>query len=74
MSGLPAGYDNWRISNPEDDRCEFCGVHPRECRGGWQPDRCTGECGRSWRDPDYERDLRMEDEWLDRRFGGRADD
>lgn len=45
------GYDDWKTHNPDDDRCEFCGVHPRECRGGWQPDLCTGECGRSWRDP-----------------------
>lgn len=55
------GYDDWKTHNPDDDRCEFCGVHPRECRGGWQPDLCTGECGRSWRDPDYEYD-KMRDE------------
>jgi len=52
------GYDIWKTSNPDDGRCEFCGAYPRECRGGWQPDCCTGECGCSWRDPDYERDLR----------------
>lgn len=54
MSGLPAGFDDWKTHNPDDDRCEHCGVHPRECRGGWQPDRCTGECGKTWRDPDAE--------------------
>lgn len=48
------GYDAWKTSNPDDDRCEFCGVHRRECREGWQPRTCTGECKRGWRDPDYE--------------------
>lgn len=60
MDGLP-GYDDWKTHNPDDDRCEFCGVHPRECRGGWRPDRCTGECGRSWRDPDYEYEAMRDD-------------
>jgi hypothetical protein len=55
------GYDDWKTHNPDDDRCEHCGVHPRECAGGWQPEQCTGECGRSWRDPDFEYD-QMRDE------------
>jgi hypothetical protein len=59
MTNLP-GYDAWKTHNPADDCCEFCGVHSQECRGGWQPERCNGECGRSWRDPDAERDERME--------------
>lgn len=59
MSDLP-GYDAWKTTNPDDDRCEHCGGHPSECRSGWEPDACTGECGRRWRDPDYERDLRNE--------------
>lgn len=21
------GYDAWKTHNPDDDRCEFCGVH-----------------------------------------------
>lgn len=53
MDGLP-GYDDWKTHNPDDDRCEFCGAHHRECSAGWQPDRCTGECGKRWRDPDAE--------------------
>ena len=53
MSDLP-GYDSWKTHNPDDDRCEFCGAHERECRAGWQPDCCTGECRRTWRDPDAE--------------------
>ena len=60
IDGLP-GYDAWKTHNPDDDRCEYCGVHPRDCSGGWQPDRCTGECGAVWRDPDFEYD-RMRDE------------
>lgn len=55
------GYDDWKTHNPDDDRCEHCGVHPRECSGGWQPERCTGECGRGWRDPDEEYE-RLRDE------------
>lgn len=55
MDGLP-GYDDWKTHNPDDDRCEFCGASPSECRAGWQPDACTGECGQQWRDPDRERD------------------
>lgn len=55
------GYDDWKTHNPDDDRCEFCGVHERQCRDGWQPDQCTGECGQSWRDPDAEYE-RMRDE------------
>lgn len=60
------GYDDWKTTNPADERCEYCGVHPRECRGGWQPEDCTGECGKAWRDPDYELELRREDERLER--------
>jgi hypothetical protein len=56
------GYDDWKTHNPADDCCQYCGADPRYCRGGWQPDECNGECGRSFRDPDYERDLRIEDE------------
>ena len=53
MMGLP-GYDEWKTRNPEDDRCEFCGAYPSECR-------CTGKCGRGWRDPDFERDQARDD-------------
>lgn len=60
MSNLP-GYDEWKTRDPDEGLCEFCGVHERSCRGGWQPDCCTGECGRNWRDPDAERG-RMRDE------------
>lgn len=63
MSDLP-GYDDWKTHDPDDERCEYCGVHPREIYGGWQPTRCTGECGLKWRDPDEElekkRDREME--------------
>jgi hypothetical protein len=55
------GYDDWKTHNPDDDRCEFCGAHERECRAGWEPDRCTGKCGHVWRDPDAERDRMIED-------------
>ena len=54
-------YDDWKTHNPDDDRCEFCGCHPREQRNHWQPDMCTGECSKSWRDPDAEYE-RMRDE------------
>lgn len=47
-------YDQWKTHNPDDDRCEHCGAAPFEMRSGCQPERCTGECGRGWRDPDYE--------------------
>lgn len=51
------GYDSWKQHNPDDDRCEFCGADPRiEGGDGWQPRNCTGECRRSWRDPDAEYD------------------
>ena len=53
MDGLP-GYDAWKTHNPDDNRCEICGAAPYECRDGWQPDSCTGECNRGWRDPDAE--------------------
>lgn len=57
------GYDAWKTHNPDDeDYCEHCGVHARACRGGWRPDECTGECGKSWRDPDQERDAMMDDD------------
>ncbi len=45
-------YDTWKTHNPADDCCEFCGASPHETRRGWQPEACTGECGRVWRDPD----------------------
>ena len=54
-------YDAWRLSNPEDDCCEFCGASDRVCRSGWQPDECTGECRRGWRDPDYEYEMRRDE-------------
>lgn len=59
MGGLP-GYDEWKTHNPDDDRCEHCGADASDCRAGWQPDACTGECGHSWRDPDAERDRRRD--------------
>ena len=48
------GYDSWKTHNPADDCCEYCGADPRYCRGGWEPNECTGECGRNFRDPDAE--------------------
>jgi len=50
------GYDEWKTRSPDDEnpRCEFCGAYESEVRKGWQPDACTGECGRVWRDPDAE--------------------
>lgn len=48
-------YDAWKTASPDDDRCEFCGVLLKYNRG-WQPDACTDECGRGWRDPDAEYD------------------
>lgn len=40
---------------------DFCGVAPWECRGGWQPDKCTGDCGKGWRDPDAEYEKMRDD-------------
>ena len=60
MTNLP-GYDAWKTHNHDDDRCEFCGADPRDCRSGWQPDRCNGECGRGWRDPDAEYDAQRDE-------------
>jgi hypothetical protein len=54
------GYDDWKTHNPDDDRCEHCGAAPWEFKGGWQPDRCNGEC-RRFRDPDAEYE-RMRDD------------
>lgn len=57
------GYDEWKTTDPRDYCCEHCGADPRyEGRDGWQPDRCTGECNRGWRDPDAEMEQRREDE------------
>lgn len=50
------GYDEWVTRDPDEGRCEFCGT--REGRDGWQPDACTGEFRRKWRDPDAEYDAR----------------
>lgn len=55
------GYDAWKLASPDDDRCEFCGVHERSCRAGWQPDECTGQCGQRWRDPDAEMEAKRDD-------------
>lgn len=55
---MPRHYDAWKLAGPDDGYCEHCGAHERESRTGWQPDACTGECGRMWRDPDHERDAR----------------
>jgi hypothetical protein len=60
MTDLP-GYDDWKTHDPNDDRCRFCGAHPHERLGGWQPTRCTGKCRINWRDPDFEYD-QMRDE------------
>lgn len=54
-------YDDWKTHNPDDDRCEFCGAAPWECRGGWKPSGCNGECRTNWRDPDHEYE-KMRDE------------
>ena len=60
MTDLP-GYDDWKTHNPDDDRCEFCGAWPSEAKGGWRPQRCTGECGAVWRDPDAEYEKMRDD-------------
>lgn len=54
-------YDSWKTNNPDDDRCEHCGAHPRDFRGGWQPANCNGACGAVFRDLDYEYE-KMRDE------------
>lgn len=54
-------YDDWKTHNPDDDRCEHCGAHERECGRGWQPRQCTGECGHVWRDPDAEYERRRDE-------------
>ena len=61
VNSLP-GYDAWKLASPDDDYCEYCGVHERQCRDGWRPDQCTGECGHGWRDPDYELEVGRERE------------
>lgn len=57
------GYDAWKTMSPydADPRCEFCGAYPYECGAGWQPRRCTGECGAVWRDPDAEYEAKRDD-------------
>ncbi len=66
MTEMPAGYDDWKTHNPDDDRCEFCGAHPNESRHGWAPEACTGKCRTSWRDPDYEYDKMRDERDFDR--------
>jgi hypothetical protein len=68
-----SGYDDWKTHNPDDDRCEFCGVSPGETRGGWQPDRCTGECKTVWRDPDAEYEQQRDEEREPRTGAGSLD-
>lgn len=67
------GYDEWKTHNPDDDRCEFCGANPDDCRAGWQPECCTGECGQGWRDPDAENDARRDDA-MDRNYAPDLED
>lgn len=45
------GYD--RMSDPSDDRCDFCGANIKNLRG-WEPEDCNGQCRRNFRDPDAE--------------------
>ena len=45
------------VSAMDDVNFNFRG----RCRGGWQPEKCNGECGKGWRDPDAEYE-RMRDE------------
>lgn len=59
------GYDAWKTHNPDDDCCSYCGAMPWECRAGWQPERCTGQCGIKWRDPDDEYDRMRDDKMGD---------
>lgn len=63
MTEMPPGYDTWKTMSPYDENpcCEFCGASDREAAKGWQPDHCTGECRRSWRDPDAEYDAMRDD-------------
>lgn len=44
---------------PWEDGCDLCGA--RLASHGWQPEECTGDCARAWRDPDIEADMRRED-------------
>ena len=54
------GYDEWKLRDPDEGRCEYCGASMCHT-DGWQPDACTGECGRGWRDPDAEYDAARDD-------------
>lgn len=65
MASLP-GYDAWKLRSPDDKNpcCEYCGASEApysDARMGWQPAECTGECGKSWRDPDAEYEARRDD-------------
>lgn len=59
---MQSSYDEWKTHDPADDRCEYCGADPSDCRAGWQPHGCTGECGHVWRDPDAELEERRDRE------------
>lgn len=54
-----SGYDAWKTTDPSENRCQHCGID-LYAHKGWAPDECDGSCGIEWRDPDRERDERME--------------
>lgn len=72
------GYDEWKLASPDDERsdtlCPMCGAYSsRQCElleetGGV----CPWEESRP--DPDYLRELRAEDERLDRDIPRNGDD
>lgn len=60
------GYDAWKTMSPDDENpcCEFCGASERAFSAkvkGWQPDCCTGDCNKAWRDPDAEYEAMRDD-------------
>ena len=62
MSEMPAGYDDWKTTDPREYQCETCGADSRYTRGNFscnQPDCPHG----LYVDPDQEYN-----EWRDRQM------
>lgn len=66
------GYDDWKLASPDDERsdtlCPFCGAYASSSRQCELFEESGGVCPweESQPDPDYLRDLRAEDERMER--------
>ena len=62
MSEMPAGYDDWKTTDPREYACEVCGVDCRYLPRSWFCENGNCPHGRQGKDPDVAYDERRDEQ------------